>query len=169
MKILFLNLWDGKLARPLQEFLAQQASADVLCFQEAGTVESIIPECFSAYQVLSAKKAIASGEVFEQAIYVHPRYRVTGVTELLQNDPEMGLGLGATVTDAQGQTYTIVNVHGIARACVAGTFLHADAKRDFPARIEQSRQLLEYLQAQTNPVILGGDFNVLPDTESIEC
>lgn len=41
-------------------------------------------------------------------------------------------------------------------------------KNDSPERLEQSAKILEFTKKIQNPFILCGDFNLLPDTQSIQ-
>ncbi|MCL5666499.1 MAG: endonuclease/exonuclease/phosphatase family protein [Patescibacteria group bacterium] len=62
------------------------------------------------------------------------------------------------VLEAGGQKLRIINIHGLSRP---------GDKLDTPARLEQSRKILEILTGQAAPTILCGDFNLMPETESI--
>lgn len=57
-----------------------------------------------------------------------------------------------------GQPLTIAHLHGIVQP---GT------KLDSPARLEQSRNITDFLKKQSGEKILCGDFNLMPETESI--
>lgn len=168
MNILFLNLWGGKLTQPLKEFLLEQSAVDVFCFQEAYNVESVLPSFLATYQSYTVSKHVVSNVGFDLAVYVHPRLAVLEVVELFQEDIEIGMALGVRLASSSGQTVSIINVHGTSRQRVQGVFLDADEKRDFPARLRQSEGLFQFAQLQTSPVIIGGDFNILPDTESLD-
>ena len=60
--------------------------------------------------------------------------------------------------EKNGARYTLAHVHGIA---------HPGDKRDTPERIAQSQKIIDFLAGEAGEKILGGDFNLLPDTESI--
>ena len=57
-----------------------------------------------------------------------------------------------------GTPYTLANVHGVA---------YPGNKLDVPERIAQSQKIIDFLAAETGEKILGGDFNLMPNTESI--
>lgn len=57
-----------------------------------------------------------------------------------------------------GQAYTLANLHGMA---------FPGSKIDTPERIGQSKKIAEFLTGEKGEKILGGDFNLLPDTKSI--
>jgi exonuclease III len=54
---------------------------------------------------------------------------------------------------------TIINFHGI---------WNGKGKTDSEDRLEQSDNIIKFLKTLTNPFILCGDFNLLPDTESLK-
>jgi len=70
----------------------------------------------------------------------------------------VGLGLYTEIKKGDDSIH-ICNVHGVAYA--------ADNKLDNPARLEQSRVLIDFFGPLSGQKIIGGDFNILPDTDSI--
>jgi endonuclease/exonuclease/phosphatase (EEP) superfamily protein YafD len=53
---------------------------------------------------------------------------------------------------------TVVNFHGL---------WNGKGKTDTPDRIAQSQNILRFLEGVDGEIILCGDFNLLPDTESL--
>lgn len=170
MKFLFLNLWNGQLLEELRAFLSQVGQEqDILCFQEATTeeVRKVCRDLLPHYQEYVAIKGTDVTGVYAQATYVHPRFTVTEVTELLQTEAAVGLALSLRVT-AGKRSYTVINLHGVSRAYVNGKGLTNDEKSDFPVRVRQFEIIRDFARTQGDTVIIGGDFNVLPQTHSIE-
>lgn len=65
----------------------------------------------------------------------------------------------AKITDREGKKYGIMNIHG---------HWAGKDKGDTPARLGQSRATVDLLDTFGNiPVVLCGDFNLRPDTESV--
>lgn len=58
-----------------------------------------------------------------------------------------------------GKVLTVINFHGL---------WNGQGKGDSPARLMQSRKLREFMESCTGPVIVCGDFNLLPETESFQ-
>lgn len=93
------------------------------------------------------------GEVF---VYKHKGYK-----------PEGDVGNHArniqyvTIQTAAGPI-TVINFHGLWTGAGVGK-----GKKDSPERLEQSTKILEFAKNIQHPFILCGDFNLLPDTESI--
>lgn len=163
MKLLFLNLWHGKLFEPLSDFLASQPAVDVFCFQEADAaiidhIETVLPD----YVFIRTEKRLDERNGYFLATAYRSDLVLADSSVVSESDPETGLGLLVRV-EHQGKKWTILNVHGIPHA-TAG----ADTKRDTPSRILQSSAFLEAVAGIDDPIIIGGDFNLLPDTESIE-
>lgn len=65
------------------------------------------------------------------------------------------------ILEIEGNLYSIVNFHGY----YAGTGV---GKKDCPERLEQSKALCEHISKLPGKVILLGDFNLDPETESIK-
>ena len=167
MRVLFLNLWDGELSDALRLFLDEQRDIEVFCFQEFRDADDVLPEFLRAYQKFTVSKQIAARVNYSQAVYVHPSWRVDNIVELMRPDPEIGLALGLRVSLLE-KSYEIINVQGTPRALQDGVWQVNDDKKDFPARLRQSQTLREFAQKQIAPIVMGGDFNVSPDSESIE-
>lgn len=58
-----------------------------------------------------------------------------------------------------GGTLTIINFHGL---------WNGQGKGDSPARLTQSHKLRQFMESCPGPVIVCGDFNLLPDTQSFQ-
>ncbi len=170
MRVLFLNLWHGKLQEPLSIFLDKQKNVDVFCFQEADRFdeENIFPDWLGEYSRVATAKQAGEKSSFSLITFVHPRFRILATEELLQGNEEEGLALAVQLDMTEGRGVGIVNIHGTARARVDGVWLESDAKQDFPARLNQSQIIIDFAKDQTVPIIFGGDFNVLPETKTIE-
>ena len=168
MRILFLNLWHGKLADPLRDFLERERSFDIACFQEMDdAVDPVLTASFLGYHRVSSQKFVTEKDAYSIATFVHPRFEVTGSGELLREDDETGLALALTLCDGAGRSFHIFNVHGVPRRRVDGAFIDTDDKLDFPARLRQTEELLAALRSSDVPAIMGGDFNILPEADSI--
>lgn len=58
-----------------------------------------------------------------------------------------------------GKNFTICNLHGV---------FHPGHKLDTPERIAQSKKIIEFLKNENCAKILCGDFNLMPETESLK-
>ncbi|MHB8661005.1 MAG: endonuclease/exonuclease/phosphatase family protein [Minisyncoccota bacterium] len=195
MRIISLNTWGGRAGKgKLLTFFKERAkTTDIFCLQEiwaatykhldghlAGGVivnhDQIMtkglqdisaalpnytpffrPHFMDSYGILMMVKkdlkVMEEGEVF---VHQHKGYM-----------PEGDVGNHArniqyvTIETASGPI-TIINFHGLWTGAGVGK-----GKKDSPERIEQSVRILEYTKKIQNPFILCGDFNLLPDTESL--
>jgi endonuclease/exonuclease/phosphatase (EEP) superfamily protein YafD len=163
MKIVFLNVWHATCKAELTTFIKQELpTTDVFCFQEADPIcreylRQILPE-FAEYTGTKSLENEQQGS-FELATYVAPSARVSRTEVLLSDTPGTGLALVTTIQHGNDTT-TVTNVHGIAFA--------TDDKLDTPGRLVQSETIITTLKGEANPVIVGGDFNLSPEAESVK-
>ena len=159
MKIVFLNVWHGRRTTELRDFLLSNAdSTDVFCFQEAYkefqvNIEKILPN----FKPFMAAKELNPYDNFSQAIYLKNNIEVLLEGQIFQDDPTCGLANFVEV-QRHDQHINICNFHGFSRP--------AD-KLDTEARQKQSAGLIRAFEHSTIPVVIGGDFNLLPQTRSI--
>lgn len=158
MKVLFLNVWCGKKKEDISEYLKKEVrETDIFCFQEAKKVfKEACVDILSEFADVSAVK-ISKNEAYDQTTYVRKSFPIV-------SSETLGVGLHhtgfAVYTEIRigNQNLHIMNVHGIA---------HPGDKLDTDGRIEQSETIIQFLGKKTGPKIVGGDFNLLPNTESI--
>ena len=193
MKLICLNTWGGRIYEPLMKFVREQSeSTDIFCFQEVyrsprkdieisnKTRVHILDELAAALpgfnyvfhpivsgiddsgpvdfeieigQAEFVKKSIpivSSGEV---QIYLPGDKTMRDVYEFMPRN------FGYSKTIHEGKPLTIINLHGLT--------YKTDDKLDNPKRLEQSRVIKEFAIKEKGEVIICGDFNILPQAESI--
>ncbi len=161
MKIIFLNTWNGKVRDGLTRFLIEQSSeTDVFCFEEAyDEVRRLAQKLLPEHEEVSAHKHIVHDDDWSLATCVRRGISLLR-SEIILNS-EKGLGLGLSVQLRCGtKIFYVLNFHGLAMT-------RRDNKLDNPARLKQSIAVIDFLKEKTGPKIIGGDFNDLPETESI--
>lgn len=178
MKLISLNLWGGRIYQPLVKFLKEHRDVDIFCFQEVYNNAEKISDEFKARPNLLAelrellpehtaffrpsikdvygigifvKKEIPVSEEGEFYIYENPNYS--------GHSGNHSRNLQWIKFKANGKDYSIMNVHGL---------WTGKGKTDTPERIEQSRKIKEIVSSFDGSKVLCGDFNLLPDTESIK-
>jgi len=158
VKIIFLNAWNGRVGDELRRYLKTQLpTTDIFCFQEAyDDMKALAGEVLTNYTAYTDFKPVNEKDNFWQATYIRKDLQVTASGTVLKEQPNSGFGVYVTV-QADEQPLCIVNFHGMSRPI---------DKRDDPNRLAQSRALIEALASKA-PVIVGGDFNLLPEAESI--
>ncbi len=181
MKIVSLNLWGGRMRDQLMEFFKTYSAVDVFCLQEVyheahgkdtiwkeanldslNEVVRILNEHLSFYHphlgdwwglASFVRKNIELAEVGEK--YVH-LFKGHDIEREVWGHTAKNIQFIKTVYE--GKPLTILNFHGL---------WNGQGKFDCEERLEQSRKIVEFLQTLEGEVILCGDFNLLPDTESI--
>lgn len=143
----------------IELFIKEQAiDADLFCFQEVyEEMEALCDALLPGYQKSIAYKNIGELDGFAQATYVRKNAKVVAFEPVLKNTDGTGLGICAEIETAHGRI-TIVNFHGTARP---------GNKLDTPRRISQSEGLIDFFKNKEGLKIVGGDFNLSPETKSV--
>lgn len=159
MKIVFLNVWGDRMQDTLVGYLEEQArDTDIFCFQEATEeMKRRTANVLSNYVEISHYKYISEVEDFAQATFVRKDITVLSSDILMPDSMDTGLAIYTKVQVSGGSLY-VCNVHGMSRP---------NEKRDDSGRIKQSQELIDFFKDKAEPVIIGGDFNLFPDTQSI--
>lgn len=187
MKLISLNIWGGALHRSLIDFFkAQQRKIDIFCLQEVwdhknatrealekapeGTkvdILSDIAEVLPGYQFLFSP---AQDNAEGLAIFLKKDIPIEREGEIFvfrsknsmvgKDGKTLGRNLQFIQFSYEGKGYIVCHFHGL---------WTGDGKLDTPSRIEQSQKAISFLNNfQGSKKILCGDFNLLPNTESIK-
>lgn len=160
MKIVYLNVWGDHMRDELVDFLVDQTQdTDIFCFQEAtDTMQQRCRDTLSDYTEVKDYKYISEKDVFSQSIFVKNTMDIISSGSLLDKSKiDYGLALYVEVKCGD-ETMYVCNVHGTARP---------HNKLDSPGRIRQSEEMIEFFKDKDTPILIGGDFNMEPKTESI--
>jgi hypothetical protein len=193
LQIVSLNLWGGQALGPLLDFVREQAAGtDLFCFQEMldgpelvplacgfrttllREIADALPDFAGAFDpVVAWDQPVAGGHSirvpFGLAMFARRSLPVLDrrAEQIIEHQDSLdavpGLHpitrwLQLTELRVPDGSLLIGNYHGIARP---------GSKLDSDERLEQSRAIRRVLDAHRGPVVLVGDFNLLPDTESI--
>lgn len=160
MKIVFLNVWGEYMQESLVDYLAEQArDTDIFCFQEATEpMKRACASVLSGYREISDYKYISELENYSQATFVRKDIPILSSGTLMAEDMERGLATYVKIR-VDGREMYVCNAHGNSRPV---------EKRDNPGRLAFSRGLIEFFQHKDVPVVIGGDFNLLPETDSVK-
>jgi hypothetical protein len=189
-----LNTWGGNVLGPLIQYARELADAtDLFCFQEIlHAPESVPLDCgfrTDLFDVLTAALPDFAGRFDQVVAWDQPRLdqpkplRVPfglatfarrslpildqGCEPIIEHDDTLDAVTGLFRTARQLQwtrlrsssrTLLIANFHGMARP---GTKLDTDE------RLAQSRAIRQIMDRHSGPSLLVGDFNLLPETESV--
>lgn len=160
MKIVFLNIWRGALKAELTAFIRQEApTTDIFCFQEADpAIRQHLRQCLQGFTEYAHDKFLNKHARFDQATYIRNDAEVTQTDVLLGHAPDSGLVLVTAIRRGHDMV-TVANIHGIS--------FPADDKLDTTGRLVQSETIIESFRDVHHPVVVGGDFNLLPQAESV--
>lgn len=181
MKIISLNTWSAVLDGPLYDFLRSYQETDVFCLQEVykdalQKEEHKHPRLTLEYELYERIEGIlgathtgyfhpAYKDYYGQALFVHKEHRVleAGDVFIYENESPEDRGfhsrnLQYVVIEREASPLLIANVHGL---------WNGKGKSDTEDRLEQSRRIKSFLTTRSEPVVLMGDFNLSPDTESL--
>lgn len=189
MKIISLNTWGCRKAEALFEYIGDnKQSTDVFCFQEilrggtGLTDKEELKDCYNDIQTLLPDHEGYFFGYGEEGYYYDKRKDEVdfefGIASFVRktlspeckegrhlcdyarewNDYDGHFAAGACMVVA-ADTYTIVNVHGMWQGSI---------KKDTEAKLEQSKQILELTQKYEGKKIIVGDFNLLPETHSLQ-
>ena len=174
MRLITLNLLQGKMKEPLADFLKKYADkTDIFLFQEmpeadgngkSGLASDEIKNILSDFRNYSKSFSMNGGHLDDLSIFIKRGINVgeSGEVETydanIQNDGTVYAwrDLGYVVIDGRK---LIANFHG---------FWDRPDKFDRPRRIEQSRKVKAFLDKHDSPKILAGDFNLWPETKSLK-
>jgi len=196
LRIVSLNLWGGRILDPLLAFIREQAPrTDVFCFQEALNADQSTPIRCGFETALFSRLAGALPDFqgrfdrlvcwpettdegrpftvpFGVATFVRRALRIEKQSarpiirhfdnlDAVEGLHEIVRPLQLTRLTGRGGSILIANYHGLARP---------GSKLDSDERLAQSAEIRRVLAARLvnqGGVVLIGDFNLLPETESI--
>ena len=197
MKLISLNTWGGRAGKDaLLSFLQTHAEVDIFCFQEmwrknGKPIETVLSTLSremltgAAYELYHAIEMTLPRhygyfrphfyDFFGLALFVRKDLRTQEEGELFVYK-ERGY---IAKCDIPGREYADIgrNLHYVTVETARGplTFIHVhglwngDAgKKDTEDRLLQSDNIIRFLETLQNPFILCGDFNLLPETESLQ-
>lgn len=184
MKLITLNIWGGRVFEPLMDFFKKHAATtDIFCLQE---VFNNPPHIKSRVQTKSAKEDIykdiaevlknfngnmAPSQEGEESLCMFVK-KDFGVHEIADqfvyrwknamegNDASTyGINVQFIKFSKDKKDYLVCDLHG---------HWTPNFKGDNPARLEQSQNIKKFLDNFAGAKVLCGDFNVAPDTKSME-
>jgi hypothetical protein len=165
MRIIFLNSMFGQVGNPYFDFIKKEASkTDVFCFMEVSpdlysNLLSLLKDFNVLYQngIPIASMGITCG----QAIFLAKKIKIGESGEVSiyrQSSQDVGFLQFAQIQVGEKKIW-LGNVHG--------KTLPGD-KLDTPIRLKQSEKIINFFADKNGPKIIGGDFNLYPDTKSVK-
>lgn len=166
MKVIFFNIWHGEVMDKLTNYLVNESvSTDIFCLTEVHPdlkekIEKILPN-FEPYYTKLIETEYLNGGVEGQGIFVKKginveNYESHKVFDINKND--VGALEIITLSKNGEASIHIGSIHGMARP---------GHKEDTSERIKQSEKTIELFKNKLGKVMIGGDFNLLPETKSV--
>lgn len=180
MRLITLNIWGAQLYKPFIAFIKEQEkTTDIFCFQEVFNgrpsplpiFKDAVVDIYSQLEtILSTFQGyFARAEDIGLAIFVRKTIEVEKEGDIFvyrwrdamehNNARTMGRNMQYVQFSYKKKNYAVANLHGL---------WNGAGKTDTPDRIEQSKKVKTFLDSMKGAKILCGDFNLLPDTKSIE-
>jgi len=158
MRIVFLNVDRGRLKTELVSFIRQNIkNTDIFCFQEfdESITKLFTTEAFGFQTFSSLKNAV--GQIYYNFMLVRDGLNVSQKGRLMDEDDNLGLADLFDITTGS-YDFSLCNVHGTPSPA---------NKSDTVQRLNQNNLILQKHIPMHLPTIIGGDFNLMPDTQSI--
>jgi endonuclease/exonuclease/phosphatase family metal-dependent hydrolase len=181
VKILQLNIWGGRIGKRVVDLLKHE-QADVVCLQEA--IEVVGGDSFLFEDIEEIKStsgyahsfftpqlgynlmkrhaksgmAILSAHPFETTTAVYTRLAYTDNFDLLDTDYNVRGLQHVTVGTPTGVVH-VLNHHGHH----VRNHKHGDEET-----VRQCKEIADYIEKLNGPVVLCGDFNLSPTSESLK-
>lgn len=188
MKLISLNTWGGRGGKEgLLDFFREHQDVDIFCLQEiwnggeemrgvkaggaplVGVITTLLPDIqavlpdhrvffrphFRDYYGLAlfVKKDLSILEEGEVYVYEEKGY-------ISVEDPgNHARNIQYVTIETKNGPHTIINFHGL---------WNGKGKGDAEERLLQSANLIEFVKTLAHPFVVAGDFNLLPDTESLK-
>lgn len=165
MRIIFLNTFCGRFEDKLFEFIHRnQLETDIFCFQEVSVSlqNKLITKLEGFNNIFETGGVITdSGELSGQAVYFRDKFEISNTEKILLHElktNDVGFLLKAEFSTAGG-SFMLGNIHGTA---------YPGTKYDSDIRVNQSNTIIKSFENSLMPKIIGGDFNLLRNTKSIQ-
>lgn len=181
MKLISLNAWGGRVTEIL-DFFRQHQDADIFLLQEIfhnGTERTVFDsqERAKLFEEINESLLDHSGyfapvEAGEWglAIFVKQSIQILGHGDIFvyrEKDSMIGRDAATVGRNLQfmnialgDKVLNILNFHGLWSGRGKG-------KSDSPERLEQSAKIVNFIKNLQGEIILAGDFNLRPDTQSL--
>lgn len=181
MKIISLNTWSGVVYEPLIDFFATYKDVDMFCLQEVyrdaqEKEDQPHPTLDMKYDLFERIESVLKGS---HVGYFRPAYldyyglamfvkndlpiKEEGDVVMFENPTPAARGMHSRNfqyirTALNDDPIVVVNVHGL---------WNGKGKTDTADRLAQSHKIREFIRGRGEQVVVMGDFNLNPDTQSL--
>ncbi|MCA0254069.1 MAG: endonuclease/exonuclease/phosphatase family protein [Proteobacteria bacterium] len=180
LKLMTLNIWGGHVESPLLGFIENYKGVDIFCLQEVykdANAQISTEDRSLSLNIYSKIQGILKNHngyfspvvdgVYGLATFVKKDIEVMQYGQVKIHDNPNYIGKGPTHSRImqnydlkyKNTEFTVLNVHGL---------WNGNGKTDSPERIIQSNKIKDFVNKIDKPLILCGDFNLAPDTNSLK-
>ena len=156
---MFLNAWWGTTGDVWWNYLRKEVKGiDVFCFME--TNDEFDVKCnkiLSNFARISTSKKVVNEIDHTISVYVKKDDEILESEIISSEDEYTGVALFTKIL-SKNKTINIASVHGVAQP---------GDKLDNPKRLKQSEEIINFMKNIATPKIIGGDFNLDKNTESV--
>jgi len=159
MKILFLNLNCGRNDfKEVLNYVKENKDIDVFCFQEIkNEIFEEISIILKDYNLKFFSKELENFGSFNLATFIHKKNENYNF-EILENNYEITAPAIYLELESGNSKWNILNFHGNP---------YPGTKLDTSERINATKRIISFMNKKEGSKIIGGDFNLFPDTKSI--
>jgi len=165
VRIIFLNSWFAKTGQKYFNFIENESSkTDIFCLTEVQPDlflkhRSVLIEHNGSYITDNVVENL--GHIYGQAIFFKKGIDLLSSekVDLYRNNARNTGFLQNVDLEIDKKVLSVGSVHGKPRP---------GSKLDTPIRIKQSQKIIDFLDNKKHPKIVGGDFNLKPDTKSVK-
>lgn len=177
MKLVSLNTWGGRTGQSLLDFFTQHSDLDVFLLQEVFDKGSRLTSFHQAadvelfehiQQTIPSHKGYFAPAQFNEwglASFIKRQLPLQDIGDLFIHRHRDAMVEHDGTTVGKNIQYlkfpgnlTLINIHGL---------WNGQGKGDTEDRIKQSHRLIDFASSLPGELIIAGDFNLLPDTESL--
>ena len=165
MKIVFLNTWSGRIGQPFFDFIKKESKdADVFCLQEVSVslnlkLDKLLKDFKGFFEIGGSLPDV--GESCGQVTFLRKSIENIKSKKILLHEIE-AVDIGFLLLTQFKINDTLINLGNVHGKSKPGNKLDSDI------RLNQSRIILDTFKDLEGIKIIGGDFNLLPNTKSIE-
>jgi endonuclease/exonuclease/phosphatase family metal-dependent hydrolase len=180
MKLITLNIWGAQVREPFLHFVKTNKEVDIFCFQEVydraesklsahypnvshsifSELQSLLPQHLGYFRpVLEGVYGIALFIKIDISVLEEGEISIHKNTKYSESTGHHSRNLQWITFILHQKIFTVFNVHGL---------WNGMGKTDTLDRLAQSRRIKEFVNSTVGSKILCGDFNLRPDTESIQ-
>ena len=184
MKLISLNAWGGRAGREiLLDFFQRYKNVDIFCLQEiwsGGDDEAPSWGGDIATKLLTDIGSVLGNHIpffrphymdwYGLAIFVKKNLNIQAEGDLFVfKERENAFDKDEALSHARNlQFMTIETAEGLRTICNFHGLWNGGEKTDTDERLSQSDNIIRFLKGISNPHMLCGDFNLLPDTQSLK-